>query len=42
MVFADLLRSGRPRVAIVVTPAAGPADLELALEERRRRTSLRW
>jgi DNA-binding response OmpR family regulator len=41
MVFADLLRSVRPRVAIVVTPPAGPADLELALEERRRRTSLR-
>jgi two-component system, OmpR family, alkaline phosphatase synthesis response regulator PhoP len=41
IVFADLLRSVRPRVAIVVTPPADTADLELALDERRRRSSLR-
>jgi len=41
LIFADLLRSVRPRVAIVVTPPAAAADLELALDERRRRASLR-
>ena len=39
--FADLLRSMRPRVAIVATPPAGPADIEVALDERRRRSTLR-
>ena len=41
IVFADLLRSVRLRVAIVVTPPAGPADLDHALDERRRRTTMR-
>jgi DNA-binding response OmpR family regulator len=39
--FADLLRSTRPRIAILGTPPAGPGDLEVALHERRRRPSLR-
>ena len=41
LLFADLLRSMRPRVAIVSTPPAGPADIEVALDERRRRSTLR-
>ena len=41
LLFADLLRSARPRVAIISTPPAGPADIEVALDERRRRSSLR-
>lgn len=40
-VFADLLRSVRPRIAIVGTPPAGTRELELALEERRRRPLMR-
>ena len=40
-VFAQLLRSARPRIAIVETPPGGPNDLDLALEERRRRPGLR-
>lgn len=40
-VFAALLRTARPRIAIVGTPPAGPADLELALDERRRRPQMR-
>ena len=39
--FADLLRSIRPRVAIVSTPPAGPVDVDMALLERRRRPTLR-
>ena len=41
LLFADLLRSMRPRVAIVATPPAGPADIVVALDERRRRSTLR-
>lgn len=39
--FAALLRSARPRIAIVGTPPARARDLELALEERRRRPQMR-
>ena len=39
--FATLLRDGRPTVAILDAPPARPADLHLALSERRRRPSLR-
>lgn len=39
--FADMLRSSRPRIAILGTPPAGPDELEVALHERRRRPSLR-
>jgi DNA-binding response OmpR family regulator len=39
--FADLLRGGRPRIAILATPPAGLAELDIALAERRRRPSLR-
>jgi DNA-binding response OmpR family regulator len=39
--FADLLRTARPRIAILGTPPAGPNDLDIALDERRRRPSLR-
>jgi DNA-binding response OmpR family regulator len=41
LLFADLLRSARPRVAIISTPPAGPADIAVALHERRRRSTLR-
>ena len=40
-VFADLLRSVRPRIAIVGTPPAGTRELALALDERRRRPLMR-
>jgi DNA-binding response OmpR family regulator len=39
--FAELLRSARPRIAIIGTPPASLGDLELALDERRRRPTLR-
>lgn len=39
--FADLLRTARPRIAILGTPPAGPRELDIALHERRRRPSLR-
>jgi DNA-binding response OmpR family regulator len=39
--FAELLRTMRPRVAIVMTPPGGPADLDVALDERRRRPQMR-
>ena len=39
--FADLLRTTRPRIALLGTPPAGPGDLDVALQERRRRPSLR-
>ena len=41
MAFADMLRTARPRIAILGTPPAGPGDLEAALVERRRRPTLR-
>ena len=41
LLFADLLRSMRPRVAIIATPPAGAADIGIALDERRRRSTLR-
>jgi two-component system, OmpR family, phosphate regulon response regulator PhoB len=40
-VFADLLRTARPRIALLGTPPAGPGDLDVALHERKRRPSLR-
>jgi DNA-binding response OmpR family regulator len=40
-IFADLLRGGRPRIAIVAVPPAGGRDVELVALERRRRTTLR-
>ena len=40
-IFAELLRTARPRIAIVGTPPAGLDDLELALDERRRRPQMR-
>ena len=39
--FAHMLRSARPRIAIVGTPPAGADDLAAALQERRRRPALR-
>lgn len=39
--FAALLRAARPRIAIVGTPPATFPDLELALDERRRRPQMR-
>jgi len=39
--FAELLRTVRPRIAIVGTPPASLRDLELALDERRRRPRMR-
>jgi DNA-binding response OmpR family regulator len=39
--FAELLRSLRPRIAILATPPAGRAELDMALHERRRRETLR-
>lgn len=39
--FARILRSARPRIAIVGTPPAGVDDLAAALQERRRRPALR-
>ncbi len=39
--FRDLLISDHPRLAVCGQPPAGPADLELLLAERRRRTGLR-
>jgi DNA-binding response OmpR family regulator len=39
--FASLLRTGRPKIAIVAAPPAGDPDVELVARERRRRTSLR-
>ena len=39
--FADLLRTSKPRIALLGTPPAGPTDLDAALLERRRRPSLR-
>jgi len=39
--FAELLRTVRPRIAIVGTPPASLRDLELALDERRRRPQMR-
>ncbi len=41
VVFAELLRTLRPRIAIVGSPPAGPEDLEVALSERRRRPGMR-
>ena len=41
LLFADLMRSMRPRVAIVSTPPADAVDIGLALDERRRRSTLR-
>jgi DNA-binding response OmpR family regulator len=41
VLFADLLRSMRPRIVIVSSPPAGPADIGIALDERRRRSTLR-
>jgi DNA-binding response OmpR family regulator len=41
LAFADMLRSARPRIAILGSPPAGPDELEVALQERRRRPSLR-
>ena len=40
-VAAGLLITARPRVAILATPAALNADIELTLRERRRRPSMR-
>jgi len=39
--FATALIERRPRVAILASPPASSADLDLALRERRRRPSLR-
>src|SRR5215204_7553401 len=39
--FASLLVAARPRIAILARPPACAADIEAALRERRRRTSLR-
>jgi DNA-binding response OmpR family regulator len=39
--FAAALVERRPRVVILSTPPAGPAEVELAVRERRRRPSLR-
>ena len=39
--FTSMLRSSRPRIAILGTPPAGPGELDAALHERRRRPSLR-
>lgn len=39
--FAHMLRSARPRIAIIGTPPAGADDLAAALQERRRRPALR-
>jgi two-component system response regulator MtrA len=39
--FRDLLLADHPRVAVCGQPPARPADLELLLAERRRRTGLR-
>jgi DNA-binding response OmpR family regulator len=39
--FAQMLRSARPRIAIIGTPPAGADDLAAALQERRRRPGLR-
>lgn len=39
--FAELLRTARPRIAIVGTPPASLDDLEVALDERRRRPQMR-
>jgi DNA-binding response OmpR family regulator len=39
--FAEMLRSARPRIAIVGTPPADADDLAVALHERRRRPGLR-
>jgi DNA-binding response OmpR family regulator len=39
--FARMLRSARPRIAIIGTPPAGADDLAAALRERRRRPGLR-
>ncbi len=39
--FAEMLRSARPRIAIIGTPPAGADDLAVALHERRRRPGLR-
>jgi DNA-binding response OmpR family regulator len=41
VVFAELLRTLRPRIAIVGSPPARPEDLEVALIERRRRPGMR-
>ena len=40
-VFADLLASDRPRVAILAQPPAGARELDFVREERRRRQGLR-
>jgi DNA-binding response OmpR family regulator len=39
--FTDMLRTWRPRIAILGTPPAGRGELESALAERRRRPTLR-
>src|SRR6187431_3334710 len=39
--FTSLLGSGRPRLAIIASPPAGADDLAVALQERRRRSTLR-
>jgi two-component system phosphate regulon response regulator PhoB len=39
--FGDLLRTSRARIAILATPPAGPAEIDAALQARRRRPHLR-
>lgn len=39
--FAEMLRSTRPRIAIIGTPPAGADEVAAALRERRRRPALR-
>jgi DNA-binding response OmpR family regulator len=39
--FRELLLDGHPRIAVCGQPPAGPADLELLVAERRRRSGLR-
>jgi DNA-binding response OmpR family regulator len=39
--FRDLLRAERPALVVLAQPPAGPEDLALAVEERRRRPRLR-
>src|SRR5688572_17659572 len=40
-IFASPLVATRPRIAILARPPACAADIDTALRERRRRTSLR-
>ena len=39
--FRDILLAERPRIVVVAQPPAGPEDLDLVANERRRRTRLR-